>query len=908
MDIGIDLGTTFSVVAVDGKVELAPDYPGGPGIYLRDCDVTVIPSPCGESTFPSVMIQNPDQPAEWLFGSEALQSAEDGFAPVMFSKRKIGTLEEIPVASGTVMAKEVAARFLRHLKETAERALGGPATRAVVTHPAYFNRVAVEETRDAAREAGFDMSLPQQMLMEPTAAALAYTRTDTRDPLRMLTYDLGGGTFDVTYMERIDGVIQIRSFDGNHLLGGYNFDKELIRLVRERLAEKGRTIHLNENDAKDRGRLARLLRIAENTKIELSKTKNEADAVEFRVRDLLVDANGMPVQINERITRRQFVSVIQPWLDQVIECCLRALEKGKARAQDLHQVLLVGGSSYGPWVMDTLKAAFPHAEMRLFNPDLCVGAGAAIQARMVLPRGENLGVYSIERETAETSVLDHVHVAGRFLLTSNGEPPDGVMSAALKMSTGSPPQPVSLGQGGNFIFKDVDLPVEGVNNFTLCLRDASGQTVAEHEFAITYMPASPQEAGNGHSSSTITGSTTVLPRPLYIETARGMVALAEEGVALPAKCVAKFERTNSNPNITLKLFQEQDPVGVVRIENIPASAGAGSPVELTLEVTADNQVCGSVVIYQLALGQNSSSPTRVEALRSLILIDFDPTAIPTLEELQDQFAELQGLVQMLPLVDPCLAEEVAAECNMLLERIGRGFEHQPFERQEVYVDIRRLRHLLQPPKDDMSPSRRGFLNLLGECRKQMEELRKTNAAIHDVLIKSKVEEIEIDGRKVTALRVNAIMKRLDDLDGQLGDLERRGLVAHAEKNRVAWPKEFERVSGIQDQIKKLKPPDRGLDISKLPTPLIKLIILEQEISRRMNLVGQHAQALMVQGELADWIGELAAIKDRLEEAANSVLGVDDAIPSEQAVAKIFKILEQVSALDARISALGKVIH
>ena len=350
MDIGIDLGTTFSVVAVDGKVELTPDYPGGPGVYLEDCDVTAIPSLLGEPTFPSVMIPDPDNPENWIFGAEALQKAEEGLAPVMFSKRKIGTTEAIPVADGTVTAKEVASRFLGHMKECAERALGQPVTRAVVTHPAYFDRGAVEETREAARQAGFDMSLPQQMLMEPTAAALAYTRTDKRDPLRILTYDLGGGTFDVTYMERIDGVIQIRAFDGNHLLGGYNFDKELVRLVRTRLAEKGRNVVLDENDPEDRGRLARLLRIAENVKIELSKTKNNTDEVEFRVRNILVDDKGLPVQVNERITRQQFVAAIQAWLNEIIECCRRAMEKGKAKPEDLHQILMVGGSSYGPWV------------------------------------------------------------------------------------------------------------------------------------------------------------------------------------------------------------------------------------------------------------------------------------------------------------------------------------------------------------------------------------------------------------------------------------------------------------------------------------------------------------------------------------------------------------------------------
>lgn len=908
MDIGIDLGTTFSVVAVDGKVDLASDYPGGPGVYLEDCDVTIIPSPCGESTFPSVMIQDPDTPSNWLFGSDALQKAEEGLAPVMFSKRKIGTSEEIPVARGSVLAKEVAARFLQHLKTCAERALGQPVTRAVVTHPAYFDRGAVEETREAARQAGYDMSLPQQLLMEPTAAALAYTRSDVRDPLRLLTYDLGGGTFDVTYMERIDGVVQIRSFDGNHLLGGYNFDKELVRLVRSRLEEKGRKVYLDESDPIDRGRLARLLRIAENVKIELSNTKSDTDAIEFRVRNVLVDSKGMSVQVNERITRRQFVEAIKPWLDEVVECCRRALAKGKGRPEDLHQVLLVGGSSYGPWVMDSLRAAFPESEMRLFNPDLCIGAGAAIHAAMALPRGESLGDYSIERETPETSVLDHVNVAGRFFRTIDGQAPLGAMTVALKMQAGSPPPPVPVGQNGKFLFTDVELTEEGSNTFTLCLRNAVGQTLAEHTFAISYIHPSLQGATNGRGRAGITGSTTVLPRPLFIETARGMVALADEGVALPARCVAHFERTNSNPNITLKLFQEQDPVGMVRIVNIPEEAGMGSPVELTIEVTADNQVRGDVVIYRLIPGKSGDLPRRVEALRSPIDVSFDPTAIPTAKELESQFAELQGRVQILPLLDAYLAKEVAGECAILVERIERGFERQPLERQEVYVDIRRLRNLLVPPKDDMTPSRREFVSLVGECREDIIELRNTNGAILEELKKRRAEDLEIDGRKVNARRANAIIKRLGDLEQHLEGLENIGLAAHAQKDRVGWPKGFERVSALGSEIKRLKPVDQGPDISKLPTPLLKIIVIEHEISRRKVLVGQHARALMSKGEFDDWFGELTGIQEQLEAAEASVLAVRDDMPSEQALARIRKILEQVRPLDARIAALGKVIH
>jgi len=908
MDIGIDLGTTYSVVAVNGKADLVPDYPGGPGLYLDDCDVTVIPSPCGETTFPSVMIQDPDNPANWLFGSEALQKAEEGFAPVMFSKRKIGTLEEIPITSGTIMAKEAAARFLRHLKECAERALGQPVKHAVVTHPAYFDRGAVEETREAAREAGFDMSLPQQMLMEPTAAALAYTRTDTRDPLRILTYDLGGGTFDVTYMERIDGVIQIRSFDGNHLLGGYNFDKELVRLVRLRLEEKGRKIHLDESDPQDRGRLARLLRIAENVKIALAKARNDTAVIEFRVQNVLVDDKGVSVQVNERVTRQQFVAAIQPWLDQVIECCQRALAKGKAHPEDLHQVLLVGGSSHGPWVVESLKKAFPEAETRLFNPDLCVGAGAAIHASVALPHGENIGDYCIERETPETSVLDRVTVAGRFSQTSDGQPPQSPMTVALKREAGTPPQPIPLGKNGSFLFKNVELAEERINEFTLCLKDDTGLTVAEHAFKIAHVSPSSQGAANGMGMASVAGSTTVLPRPLYIETARGMVALAEEGVALPAMCVANFERTNSNPNITLKLFQEQDPVGTVRIENIPEEAGVGSPVELTIEVSANNQVGGNVIIYRLIPGKSGVPPQRIESLRSPISVRFDPTAIPTVEELSTQFGELQAHVQMLPLLDPYLAKEEGEECATLVERIGRGFEHQPIERQEIYVDVRRLRNLLMPPKDVMTPSRREFVSLAEQCRKDIEEQRTTNTIILEELKKSGAEELEFDGRKVSARIADAIIKRLSELEQKLEDLERIGLAAHAQKDRIAWPKGFERVSRLEYEIKMLRPPEQNLDISTLPIPLLKIFAIEQEIDKRARLVQRHAQALEAQGELEDWMGELTDIMNRLETASQSVLMVDDNIPSAQAVAQIRKVLESVRGLDLRIAALGKVIH
>jgi molecular chaperone DnaK (HSP70) len=152
MDIGIDLGTTFSVIAVRGKVNLAADYP--PPTYLPECDVTIIPTPQGDYTFPSVLWWDPAEPDTYLVGSEAKQKAEEGKRPILFSKRSIGTAESLRLSGRIFTAKEVAVQFLKYFKSCAEQALGHAVERAVVTHPAYFDRNQVQQTLEAAQEAG----------------------------------------------------------------------------------------------------------------------------------------------------------------------------------------------------------------------------------------------------------------------------------------------------------------------------------------------------------------------------------------------------------------------------------------------------------------------------------------------------------------------------------------------------------------------------------------------------------------------------------------------------------------------------------------------------------------------------------------------------------------------------------
>ena len=177
----------------------------------------------------------------------------------------------------------------------------------------------------------------------------------------------------------------MKAFDGDQLLGGYNFDRELVHWLRGRLNAKGRTVVFDENNAEDRSRLLRLLRLAEQCKINLSRAADENSMIDFRGRGIVADINGRDVPFNERLSRQQFRAIVQPYLDRTVECCRRALKKASADPTELDEILLVGGSTNGPWVSEAMKAAFPKANPRLFYPDLCVGAGTPIHAKMVLP-------------------------------------------------------------------------------------------------------------------------------------------------------------------------------------------------------------------------------------------------------------------------------------------------------------------------------------------------------------------------------------------------------------------------------------------------------------------------------------------------------------------------------------------
>lgn len=871
MDIGIDLGTTFSVIAVNGGIDVAPDYSGGAGVYLKECDVTVIPSPYGEQTFPSVVMQDPDDLSRYLFGTEALQWAEQGIPPVMFSKRKIGTREEIPMQTKTLIARDVAREFIKYLKQCAEQALGQPVDRAVVTHPAYFDRNAVEETREAAIAAGFDMSLPEQMVMEPVAAALCYTRTDFRDPLRVLTYDLGGGTFDVTYMERREGVIQMRAFDGDHLLGGYNFDRELAHWIRKRLEERGRAISFDETNPDDRGRLLQLLRLAERVKIELSQARTDTTTVEIRARDILVDMEGRPIQINERITRQEFVLLIQPHLEKASACCIRALKKAGVTPAEIDEVLLVGGSTYGPWVAGELRRCFPEVNPKLFNPDLCVGAGAAIHAKMVLPAIINSERYSLTLDVPDTSVLDVINISGLV----SPSPESACLFATLTAQSGVSRPPVAVEGAGRFLIEGVEL-AEGANEFLISVGAAARVPDLRHRFCVAYAPAAAETSG----------VVTVLPRPLYIETTDGLAPLAEEGLALPAKCSRVFERTNDNPNITLRLFQEEYPIGEVRILNIPREGGRGSLVDLTIEVTEKNQIRGKAIVC--ARSGKVLAETAVE-------VHFTTPEINDVGALRNAFEAIKDAI-MFP---GRLPSHIQDETERIVNEIEHLFEQQPLEAQEIHVALQRLLKLTSPPEDPMKPTLNVFLEIAHRCRANLDArvaYARESAATsgpdgNGQRLDPKAREVAKD----TLARSKNYLAALDRL-------EQDGIAAHNRKDQQTWSRLYDALVSLEGQLQERKQHET------LPTAVNKVLASFSLMQIAQQLEDKAAE-IDTRRDSSDWQHEISRLRQDIREALHSIQSIDANLSPGQGRAQVRHIFARlITPIERAITQLGTDIR
>lgn len=371
--IGIDLGTTNSCIAImDGKTP------------------KVVENAEGARTTPSMVAFAKD--GERLIGQPAKRQAVTNPENTLFAvKRLIGRqfnddatrrfTEMVPykvvkgdngdawvgVQDNKYSPSQVSAFILQKMKETAESFLGEKVTQAVITVPAYFNDAQRQATKDAGRIAGLEVL---RIINEPTAAALAYGLDKQSDGKKIAVYDLGGGTFDVSILEIGDGVFEVRSTNGDTFLGGEDFDLRLVDYFATEF-KKEQGIDLRS----DRLALQRLKEAAEKAKIELSSSTQTEVNLPF----ITADASG-PKHLVMKLTRAKLEALVDDLIQRTVEPCKKALKDADLSAGDIDEVVLVGGMSRMPKVIETVKQLFGREPHKGVNPDEVVAIGAAIQA------------------------------------------------------------------------------------------------------------------------------------------------------------------------------------------------------------------------------------------------------------------------------------------------------------------------------------------------------------------------------------------------------------------------------------------------------------------------------------------------------------------------------------------------
>ncbi|MGN1074531.1 MAG: Hsp70 family protein, partial [Eubacteriales bacterium] len=345
--IGIDLGTTNSCVAV---------MEGGEPVIIANAE--------GMRTTPSVVAFS--KTGERMVGQVAKRQAITNPERTISSiKREMGTAHKVTIDGKSYSPQEISAMILMKLKTDAESYLGEKVTQAVITVPAYFTDAQRQATKDAGKIAGMEV---MRIINEPTAAALAYG-VDKEHDQKVMVYDLGGGTFDVSILEIGDGVLEVLATAGNNRLGGDDFDERVMNWMAEEF-KKSNGVDLRS----DRMAMQRLKEAAEKAKIELSGMTSTSINLPY----ITADATG-PKHLELTLTRAKFNELTADLVESTMGPVKRAMSDAGLKPSDLEKVLLVGGSSRIPAVQEAVKNFTGKEPFKGINPDECVAAGAAIQ-------------------------------------------------------------------------------------------------------------------------------------------------------------------------------------------------------------------------------------------------------------------------------------------------------------------------------------------------------------------------------------------------------------------------------------------------------------------------------------------------------------------------------------------------
>lgn len=374
--IGIDLGTTNSEVAIveNGRV-----------LVVADNNKKILPSFVGIDDQGDVLVGESARNQYLVYPERTVKSI----------KRLMGQDIQVDLAGHAYAPQEISAIILKQLKAIAEQYVNQPVTKAVITVPAYFSDAQRQATREAGEIAGLEVV---RMINEPTAAALAYAGNQIEQK-RMLVYDLGGGTFDVSVVNLEAGVVEVLSSHGDNYLGGDDFDQQIIEHILDHLQKT-----LGVDARRHSKALARITRAAENAKLVLSDEPYAKIEEEY-----LLEHEGAAIHLSLELSRIDYEEMIEDYINATIDAVHIAMKAVKLTPTDIDEIVLVGGSTRTPCIRERLYNEFgfePHSEV---DPDLCVAMGAAVQAAMVSGQDVNAVLVDVTPYTFGTSAIGYLN-------------------------------------------------------------------------------------------------------------------------------------------------------------------------------------------------------------------------------------------------------------------------------------------------------------------------------------------------------------------------------------------------------------------------------------------------------------------------------------------------------------------
>ena len=375
--LGIDLGTTNSEIAIyrDGRPEVLRDDQGR----------IILPSVVGLTETGELLVGEEARNQFRLYPERTVRSI----------KRRMGSDAKVQLGEREYTPQEISAIILSRLKEIAQARLGRPIRKAVITVPAYFSDTQRQATREAGEIAGLEVA---RIINEPTAAALVYEAAQHQGK-RILVYDLGGGTFDVSVVRIEQGVVEVISSHGNNHLGGDDFDHKIVEHVLEHLKLK------HGVDVADRPQaMARILRSAEDAKKQLSDHPYARIAEEY-----LAEHSGQPVNLDLELSREEYEDMIAPFIEETLGAIHIALESAGLTSSQVDEILLVGGATRTPLIRRRLVEAFGTQPRGEVDPDLCVAMGAAIQGAAMTGTEVSAVLVDVTPYTFGTSALGELN-------------------------------------------------------------------------------------------------------------------------------------------------------------------------------------------------------------------------------------------------------------------------------------------------------------------------------------------------------------------------------------------------------------------------------------------------------------------------------------------------------------------